>query len=66
MMADTLMDENQNSNSPYERADRRFTPVITAIRPRPSTPEGTRGSQACRMLAPAMASTATVMIQKYQ
>src|SRR6266704_4701518 len=66
MMADTLMDENQNSNSPYERADMRFTPVITAIKPRPNSQEGTRGIQECRILAPAIASTATVMIQKYQ
>src|SRR5882672_8261949 len=65
MMADTLMDENQNSNSPYERADIRLTPVITAISPRPSCQDGS-GSQECRMLAPAIASTATVMIQKYQ
>src|SRR6187431_2694677 len=34
-MAATLIDENQNSNSPYERADSRLTAVITAISARP-------------------------------
>ena len=32
MIAATLMEENQNSNSPYERADMRFTPVMIAIK----------------------------------
>src|SRR5258707_414940 len=31
MMALTLMEENQNSNSPKERADSRFTAVISTI-----------------------------------
>src|SRR4051794_39128227 len=33
MIAATLIEENQNSNSPYERADNRLTAVITAISP---------------------------------
>src|SRR5580704_4423165 len=67
-MAATLIEANQNSNSPYERADMRFTAVITPMRMRPSTSgDGPVGpSQACRMLAPAMASTGTTIIQKYQ
>ena len=43
----------------------RFTPVMTAMRISPSSSGGS-GSQVCRMFAPAMASTATTMIQKYQ
>ena len=35
MIAATLIDENQNSNSPYERADSRLTAVMTAISTRP-------------------------------
>src|SRR5262245_8371496 len=31
-IAATLMDENQNSNSPYEREDMRFTAVSSAMR----------------------------------
>src|SRR5215207_4375938 len=65
MIAATLMDANQDSNSPYERADMRLTPVITAMRPRPSCQAG-NGIHACRMFAPAMASTGTTIIQKYQ
>src|SRR5262245_55145443 len=34
-MAATLIEANQNSNSPYERADARFTAVSTAISARP-------------------------------
>src|SRR5579859_3299943 len=66
MMAATLMDENQNSNSPYERADMRLTPVMTAINPSPTTSVGSSGIQACRILAPAISSTGTVTTQKYQ
>src|SRR5258708_33329721 len=66
MMAATLIDENQNSNSPYERADIKLTPVITAIRPMPSSSSENCGNQPCRILAPAIASTGPVMTQKYQ
>src|SRR5579862_3800488 len=50
-IAATLMEANQNSNSPYERADMRLTAVITAMSPRPS---GRRSMpvQPCTMLAP--------------
>ena len=60
------MEANQNSNSPYERADMRLTAVMTAMRTRPSTSGEGSAIQACKMLAPAMASTGTTMIQKYQ
>src|ERR1700741_4663551 len=64
-IAATLIDANQNSNSPYERADMRLTPVITAINTIPSSQAGSP-SQPWRMVAPAIASTGTTMIQKYQ
>src|SRR5437868_11063902 len=64
-MAATLMDENQNSNSPYERADIRFTPVSSTIRMRPICQTG-RSIHACSSPAPAMASMATTTTQKYQ
>src|SRR3984957_11227534 len=65
MIAATLIDANQNSNSAYERADIRSTALITAINPTPSCQVG-NGSHWCRILAPAIASTGTTMIQKYQ
>src|ERR1035438_798804 len=64
-MAATLIEANQNSNSAYERADMRFTAVMTAIRPRPIC-SGDRGIHCCRILAPAIASTGTTRTQKYQ
>ena len=36
----TLIDENQNSNSPYARADMRFTQVITSISAPPISQTG--------------------------
>src|ERR1700722_1171099 len=67
-IAATLMEANQNSNSPYERADIRLTAVMTPMRTRPS-PKGDgpwAPNQLCRILAPAIASTGTTIIQKYQ
>ena len=60
------MDENQNSNSPNERADIRLTPVIKVSSTMPSCQMGRPGSHWCRMPAPAMASIGTTMTQKYQ
>jgi len=68
-MAATLMEANQNSNSPYERADIRFTAVMIPMSTMPSSHGGTSAhgaNQLCRMLAPAIASTGTTIIQKYQ
>ena len=65
-MALTLIDENQNSNSPKARADIMLTAVMTAMRPVPSASIGTSGIQRCRILAPAIASTGTTSTQKYQ
>src|SRR5579863_2510518 len=64
-IATTLMEANQNSNSPKERADIRFTPAIAAISSEPSCHSGS-GIQRCSSVAPAMASTGMTMIQKYQ
>ena len=64
-IADTLMSANQNSNSPYERAEIRFTPVMIAISPTPISHAG-NAIHCCSNCAPAMASTGTTTIQKYQ
>ena len=65
MIATTLIDENQNSNSPYDRAESRFTAVMTAISTSPICQTGS-AIQCCRMAAPAIASIGTTTIQKYQ
>ena len=44
----------------------RLTAVIMASRPQPITQIGSSGTQSCRILAPAMASMAATMAQKYQ
>ena len=66
MIAATLIDENQNSNSPYARADIRFTAVKIAIRAMPMPSSGTAGNHPCKICAPAIASIATTTTQKYQ
>ena len=60
------MEENQNSNSPKDRADIRFTAVMAESSTRPSAQIGVPGSQVCRILAPPMASIGTTATQKYQ
>src|ERR1700730_4160373 len=64
-IAAAFMEANQNWNSPYERADRRFTAFMMPMSASPSS-HGGKPSQPCRMLAPAIASTGTTIIQKYQ
>src|ERR1700730_6922316 len=64
-IAATFMEANQNSNSPYERADMRFTAVMMPMSASPSS-HGGKPSQPCRRGAPANASTGTTIIQKYQ
>ena len=66
MMAATLIEANQNSNSPKEPVERRFTPVISARRPQPIAQTGMSGTHSWMILAPAMASTAATITQKYQ
>src|SRR5512138_444148 len=45
-MAATLIEANQNSNSPYERVELSFTAVRMAINPRPICQTSSVGSQA--------------------
>jgi hypothetical protein len=64
-IAATLIDANQNSNSPYERVDSRFVAVKITISASPICQTG-RGIQVFRIVAPAMASMPTTTTQKYQ
>src|SRR3954452_16762787 len=65
-MVATLIDANQNSVSPNERADARFVAVSSSISPSEKTHCGTPGIQPWRIFAPATASNATTPTQKYQ
>src|SRR5689334_21671157 len=65
-MAATLIDANQNSNSPYERADARFTAVSIAMSPSPICHTSSIGSHACAVFAPTSASNATTTTQNHQ
>src|SRR6188472_3013224 len=58
MMAVTLIEENQNSNSPYARAESRFTPVMMAISATPISQVG-HAIHFSMIAAPAIASTGT-------
>ena len=64
-IAPTLIDANQNSNSPYERDDIRFTAVSASISASTIVQTG-NAIQRCRIAAPAIASIATTTTQKYQ
>src|SRR5882672_10089117 len=64
-IAATLIDENQNSNSPYERDDSRFTPVSSSISARSICHVGS-AIHWLKIEAPAIASIATTTTQKYQ
>ena len=65
-IAATLMDANQNSNSPYERAEARFTAVRITMSPSPICQTSNIGSQACAVCAPTSASNATTTTQNHQ
>src|SRR5689334_24156769 len=65
-IAATLIDANQNSNSPYERAEVRFTAVRMAMRMRPICQTSSIGNQACAVCAPTSASNATTTTQNHQ
>ncbi len=65
-MAATLMDANQNSNSPKLRTEIRLVMVKITISNKANTHEGTSGNQYCNSIAPATASSATTITQKYQ
>ena len=64
-IATTLMPANQNSNSPNDFTDVRLIPVSSAISPSAISHSG-RSTQRCRISAPATASMARTMAQKYQ
>ncbi len=65
-IATTLMPANQNSNSPYEPTETRLVAVraIMTISDQPHC--GTAGIHPLRMVAPAVASTASTTAQKNQ
>src|ERR1700743_2512184 len=65
-MAATLMEANQYSASPHERTDSRFRTVNTSTSPRVTVQGGMCGNQKLSSLAPATASMATTITQKYQ
>ena len=64
-IATTLMPANQNSNSPKDFTDARLIPVSRAIRIRAISHTGA-SIQRCRISAPATASIASTIDQKYQ
>src|SRR3954471_10038037 len=66
MIATTLIDANQNSNSPNARTDTRLVAVSAIISTSEEAQIGTPGSHPWMIAAPAAASTARTMTQKYQ
>lgn len=65
-IATTLIPANQNSNSPYEPTETRFVAVSTTMTISAHAHCGTPGTQPSRILAPAVASTASTTTQKNQ
>src|SRR5579863_7186809 len=65
-IAATLIDANQNSNSPNDLTDTRFVTVRDNNNARLMSHAGSFGSQKRTRSAPATASSATTMTQKYQ
>src|SRR5271169_1231191 len=65
-MAATLIDANQNSNSPNDLTDMRFVPVSSSSNTKLISQVGSPGNQKRTRPAPATASRATTMTQKYQ
>src|ERR1700691_5519649 len=66
MIAATLIEASQNSNSPNERTDTRFVTVSISSSARLSSQAGSLGNQKRTRPAPATASSATTITQKYQ
>src|SRR5258707_8513961 len=66
IMAATLMEANQNSNSPKDLTEPKFVAVRDNSTVRLISHAGTVGSQNCTSAAAATASSATTMTQKYQ
>src|SRR5580692_6327935 len=65
-MAATLIEANQNSNSPYDLTEIKLVTVSNNIIDKLMTHEGSPGNQKRINPAPATASSATTMTQKYQ
>ena len=65
-IAATLMEANQNSNSPNDLTDHRLVPVSAVMRMRLRSHIGMPGIQLRMISAPATASTARTIAQKYQ
>jgi hypothetical protein len=65
MIVATLIEANQNSNSPYARTDPRLVAVIRIVRTSAISHSGP-SIQRCRTAAPATASKPTTITQKYQ
>jgi len=63
VIAATLTEANQYSNSPQERTENRLTIVNTSTRLSVRTQGANPGNQASSNLAPATASMATTMTQ---
>ena len=60
------MEANQNSNSPNDRTETRFVTVSNNSNARLIAQVGSSGNQKRTSPAPATASSATTMTQKYQ
>ena len=65
-IAATLIDANQNSNSPNALTETRLVAVSAIISTSEDAQIGTPGSHSWMIAAPAAASTARTMTQKYQ
>jgi len=65
-MAATLIEANQNSNSPNDRTENTFVRVSSTKSVKLMSHTGSVGSQKRTKPAPAIASIATTMTQKYQ
>ena len=61
-MAATLMEANQNSNSPYDFTEQ-LVSVSRTMRASAQTHWSTPGTQRCMIAAPAVASMPSTMIQ---
>src|SRR5450432_1580233 len=65
-IAATLMEANQNSNSPNDLTEKRFDRVNETSNAKLMNHAGSLGTQKRTSVAPATASSATTMTQKYQ
>src|ERR1700722_18553352 len=65
-IAATLIEANQNSNSPNDLTEIRFVKVSSSNNAKLTNQAGAPGSQKRTRPAPATASSATTMTQKYQ